>query len=114
MIGKRGVGFAPSFGAMNPIKGRNMNTAFYFASLEGELVECNSNTDAEAVNRADALLREVAHGTAGELHALAVVLVRYGRQRPAERLTNRASQLRAAQFLTPGERNAPIHARSRL
>jgi hypothetical protein len=67
-----------------------MNTTFYFASLEGELIECKLHSDAEAVNRADVLLREVAHGSPGELHALAVVLVRYGRQSAAERLTNRA------------------------
>jgi hypothetical protein len=88
-----------------------METAFYFASLEGDLIECTSNSDAEAINRADLLLRGVVCGTAGELHALAVVLVRYGRQRPAEKLTNRASQLRAAQFLTAGDRTVPIHAR---
>jgi hypothetical protein len=76
-----------------------MHTTFYFASLEGELIECKSNSDAEAINRADVLLRDVARGAAGELHAVAVVLVRYGRQRAAENLTNRASRLRAAQFL---------------
>jgi hypothetical protein len=77
-----------------------MNTTFYFASLEGELIECKLHSDAEAINRADILLRDMARGTAGELHAVAVVLVRYGCQRAAERLTNRASRLRAAQFLT--------------
>jgi hypothetical protein len=77
-----------------------MDTTFYFASLEGELIECKLHSDAEAINRADVLLREATLGTPGELHALAVVLVRYGCQRAAERLTNRASRLRAALFLT--------------
>jgi hypothetical protein len=77
-----------------------MDTIFYFASLEGKLIECETYSDAEAINRADVLLRDMACGTAGELHAVAVVLVRYGRQRHAEILTHRASRLRAAQFLT--------------
>ena len=77
-----------------------MDTTFYFASLDGELIDCNSTSDAEAINRADVLLRDIAQGTAGELHSVAVVLVRYGCQRAAERLTHRASRLRAAQFLT--------------
>jgi hypothetical protein len=91
-----------------------MDAAFYFASLEGDLVECDSDSDAQAINRADVLLREIGSGTAGELHALAVVLVRYGLQRPAEKLTSRASQFRAAQFLDFGDRDASIHARARL
>jgi hypothetical protein len=86
-----------------------MNTTFYFASLEGELIECKSHNDAKAINRADTLLREVACGAAGKLRALAVVLVRYGCQRAPERLTNRANRLRAAQFLTLGNRDAPVH-----
>jgi hypothetical protein len=102
------------FGAANPLKRPIMDTAFYFASLEGELVECNSSKDAESVNRADVLLRDVAHGSPGELHAVAVFLVRYGLQRAAEKLTNRASRLRAARCLCLGDRDASIHARSRL
>jgi hypothetical protein len=69
------------------------------APLQGRLVECTCVGDAVAIKTADALLRDGDACTASELQRLAGILTRYQCQDEADKLTHRASRLRAAQFL---------------
>ena len=76
-----------------------MDGDIFLAPLDGRLVECTSIEDAVAIKTADGLLRNGDACTASELHRLAGILIRYGCQLEADRLSNRAIRLRAAQFL---------------
>jgi hypothetical protein len=76
-----------------------MDGDIFLAPLDGQTVECTSIEDAVAIKTADGLLRNGDTCTESELRRLAGILIRYGRQHEAERLSNRVSRIRAAQFL---------------
>ena len=76
-----------------------MDGDVFLVPLNGRSVECTSIEDAIAIKTADDLLRDGDACTPSELHRLAGILTRYGCRPEAEKLSSRASRIRAAQFL---------------